>query len=46
MGMLDKDRLRLADLWPSNWYLRAYLLVVLAEAAGDIAIGELHKRYS
>lgn len=40
--MIDKDRLRLADLWPSSWHLRAYLLVVLAEAAGDIAIGNYH----
>lgn len=40
--MIDKDRLRLADLWPSSWHLRAYLLVVLAEAAGDIAIGNHH----
>jgi len=31
-------RLRLKDLWPDSWYLRAYILVGLAEAIGNIAI--------
>ncbi|KAL7009186.1 Vacuolar protein sorting-associated protein 4 [Cystobasidiomycetes sp. EMM_F5] len=37
-GAMSKIRLRWHSLWPASWYLRAYLMVVLAEAAGDIAI--------
>lgn len=41
MVTLDTQRLRLADFWPPSWYLRAFLLVVVAEAIGDIGIGRL-----
>jgi len=44
--MIDTQRLRLADLWPPSWYLRAFLLVVVAEAIGDIGIGRLIRQRS